>query len=125
MNTPRKLQFEDEVNEEEEIISACAIIEVDQAGVMIEEWDCALIMEEGNEDEKYKDPTKYRGLFDVPGTFQEAYNNENEWERIRWREAIGKVFHKMITHGVWRKMKRDQMKENRRCIKIKWVFDIK
>ena len=62
---------------------------MDQAGVIIEECDCALIMgEEGNEDEKYKDPTKYRDLFDVPGTFQEAYNNENEWERTRWREAI-------------------------------------
>ena len=48
---------------------------MDQAGVMIEECDCALIMEVGSEDEKYKDPTKYRDLFDLPGTFQEAYNN--------------------------------------------------
>ena len=72
------------------------------------------------------DPTKYRDLFEIPGTFQEAYNNENEWERERCREAIRKEFHEMNTHEVWRKMKRNQkMKENRRCIRNKWVFKIK
>ena len=92
--------FEYEVGDGE-TISACALIEVDQAGIMIEECDCALLVNEVNEDEKYKDPTKYRDLFDIPGTFQEANNNENEWERERWREAIRKEFHKMNTHEVW------------------------
>ena len=60
-----------------------------------------------------------------PKTFQEAYNHPEEEQRVKWRTAIKKEFHKMIERGVWRKIKKADMPDGKRCVKHKWVFNIK
>jgi hypothetical protein len=42
-----------------------------------------------------------------------------------WRDAIGKEFTKMNEKKVWHKIKREEMEPGRRCVKHKWVFEIK
>ena len=44
---------------------------------------------------------------------------------MKWREAIRKEFRAQINKGVYRKVKRRDVPNNKRCIKCKWVFKIK
>jgi len=60
--------------------------------------------------------------YDEPTTFQEAWNHPDPEERKWWRAAIKKEFHDMNDRKVWRKIKRDRMPLQRRCVKCKWVF---
>jgi hypothetical protein len=71
------------------------------------------------------DPSQYKDKFDKPGSFEEAWDHEDPFQRERWREAINKEFKKMEERQVWKKIKRTDMEEGRRCVKHKWVFDIK
>jgi Reverse transcriptase (RNA-dependent DNA polymerase) len=57
--------------------------------------------------------------------YREAWDNKCEWQRNRWREAIEKELNKMNQQNVWTVIKRDAMEKGRKCIKYKWVFDIK
>jgi hypothetical protein len=72
-------------------------------------------------DHKKIDPSKYKDVFNIPKTWQEAWNHPDLWLRSRWREAITKEFLKMKTNKVWLKIKRSQMQPERVCIKYKWV----
>ena len=60
-----------------------------------------------------------------PDTFQQAYNHPNLKMKELWRKSIKKEFHSMIVRQVWRKIKRRDMPRGRRCVKSKWVFDVK
>ena len=60
-----------------------------------------------------------------PKTFQEAWHHQVENERNSWRTAIRKEIRSMIERGVWRKIDRKKMPNNRRLIGFKWVFKIK
>ena len=71
------------------------------------------------------DPSKFKDIYDNPRTYDEAWNHEDEFQRNRWREAITKELTKMEEKGVWRKINRSEMEEGRRCVKHKWVFEIK
>ena len=71
------------------------------------------------------DPARYKDLYENPKTFKEAWDHEDPFQRKKWREAIGKEFVKMKEKKVWRKIKRKEMEEGRRCVKHKWVFEIK
>ena len=60
-----------------------------------------------------------------PKTFQEAWHSPVEEERNNWQIAIRKEIKSMIDRGVWRKIDKVKIPENRRLIGNKWVFKIK
>ena len=60
-----------------------------------------------------------------PKTFQEAWYSRVEEERHNWQVAIRKEIKSMINRGVWRKIDKVKIPENRRLIGNKWVFKIK
>ena len=60
-----------------------------------------------------------------PETFQEACHSPVEEEKQNWQIAIRKEIRSMINRGVWRKIVRAKIPENRRLIGNKWVFKIK
>ena len=60
-----------------------------------------------------------------PKTFQEAWHSPIEEERNKWQAAIRKEIRSMINIGVWRKIDKMKIPENRRLIGNKWVFKIK
>ena len=62
---------------------------------------------------------------DMPENFQQAYNHPDEKIRTKWRAGIRKEFHDMIKRGVWRNCNRRDVPSGRRCIKSRWVFEIK
>ncbi len=70
-------------------------------------------------------PAEYKYVFDVPATFREAWDHPDPWQREKWRAAIRAEFEKMNKNKVWRKVNRSTMPSGRRCVKHKWVFDIK
>ena len=60
-----------------------------------------------------------------PKTFRDAWHSPVEEEKGNWRAAIRKEIMSMINRGVWRKIDRAKIPENRRLIGNKWVFKIK
>ena len=60
-----------------------------------------------------------------PKTIQEAWHCPIQRERDNWRFAIRKEIKSMIDRGVWRKIDRKKIPNNRRLIRNKWVFKIK
>ena len=58
-------------------------------------------------------------------TFQEAWHSPVEEERNNWQIAIRKEIKSMINRGVWRKIDKVKVPENRRLIGNKWVCKIK
>ena len=60
-----------------------------------------------------------------PKTFQEAWHSPVEEERNNWQIATRKEIKSMINRGVWRKIDKVKIPENRRLIGNKWVFKIK
>ena len=58
-------------------------------------------------------------------TFQEAWHSPVEDERNNWQIAIRKEIKSMINRGVWRKIDKVKIQENRGLIGNKWVFRIK
>ena len=63
--------------------------------------------------------------YDEPTKFKEAWNHEDKFQQDKWREAITKEFKDMNRRKVWKKMKRRDIPEGRRCVKQKWIFKIK
>jgi hypothetical protein len=70
-------------------------------------------------------PIKYKDMFDIPLTFEQAWNHPCLWQCQRWRAAILLELAKMKRMCVWKKVKRSIIPRGRKCIKCKWVFDIK
>ena len=60
-----------------------------------------------------------------PKTFQEAWHSPVEEEKQNWQISIRKGIRSMINRGVWRKIDRAMIPENRRLIGNKWVYKIK
>ena len=60
-----------------------------------------------------------------PKTFQEAWHSPVEEERNNWQIAIRTEIKSMISRGVWRKIDKVKIPENRGLIGNKWVFRIK
>ena len=60
-----------------------------------------------------------------PKTFQEAWHSPVEEERNNWQIAIRKEIKSMINRGVWRKIDKVKIQENKRLIGNNWVFKIK
>jgi Reverse transcriptase (RNA-dependent DNA polymerase) len=70
-------------------------------------------------------PIKYKDMFEVPLTFEQAWNHPCPWQHARWRAAILLELEKMRRMCLWKKVKRSIIPRGRKCIKCKWVFDIK
>ena len=70
-------------------------------------------------------PEQYKDVFEAPSKFQDAWNHTDPFQRQQWRDAIKKEFDKMKNLGVWKKIKRSKMPKGRRCVKHKWVLEIK
>ena len=45
--------------------------------------------------------------------------------RAKWIEAIRKEFRKICKMRVWREVSRSEIPQVRRCLNLKWVFEIK
>ena len=71
------------------------------------------------------DPSKYKDTFEVPKNYSEAWNHPDKFQRDKWREAINTEFERMNNRGVWEKINKSDMEPGRRCVKHKWVMDIK
>ena len=71
------------------------------------------------------DPSEFRDKFEIPKTFEQAWFHPNPWIRKQWRAAITLELNKMKELRVWHIIKRKSIPSGRKCIKCKWVFDIK
>ena len=71
------------------------------------------------------DPTTFKDIFEKPRTHDEAWNHPDQFQREQWRAAITKELNKMEEKGVWKRIKRSEMEEGRRCVKHKWAHEIK
>jgi hypothetical protein len=67
----------------------------------------------------------YCDLFTSPEKFRDAWGHPNELQRKKWHEAIVKVLTKIENHKVWKVIKWNEIPKGRRCMKHKWVFEIK
>ena len=78
-----------------------------------------------NVTEEKVDPSKHKDIYEVPKSFEEAWNHSDPFQREQWRGAIDKEFSKMEEKGVWKKINRSEMEEGRRCVKHRWALEIK
>ena len=63
---------------------------------------------------------------ELPKTYDEAWNHPDPKMRERWRTSIRKELKSLIyVRKVWRTIKRRDIPNGCRCVKSKWVFDIK
>jgi hypothetical protein len=58
-------------------------------------------------------------------TFDEAWNHEDPKAKGKWRDAIKKELCDMDKQQVWEIIKKEDIPENRKTIKCKWIFKIK
>jgi hypothetical protein len=63
----------------------------------------------GSVDYDNVDPIKYKDMFNVPETVEEAWNHPCPWQRAHWREAIPHKLLKMLHMKVWKKVKQSSI----------------
>jgi hypothetical protein len=110
-----------------------AMIIDDTASVLIDRFhsDFAMVVTTIEEAEKTKEedskhsPSNYKDVYDTPSSYEAAWNHDDPWQRSKWREAITLEFKKMEAHKVWVKVKRATMQPGKRCVKHKWILEIK
>lgn len=61
----------------------------------------------------------------IPKTYKEAWDHPDPKMRTRWRKAFEKELSSMDKRNVWKVIKKKDMPKGRRCVKSKWVFDVK
>ena len=62
----------------------------------------------------------------LPQSYDEAWNHSDLKLRELWRAAIRKELKSLIhVRKVWKVIKKREIPKGRRCVKSKWVFDIK
>ena len=61
----------------------------------------------------------------IPERFQDAWHHPDSKMRDKRRQGIRKEFKNMIMRGVWRVMPKHKMPKDRRCVKCRWVFEVK
>ena len=103
-------------------------------GEIEDEIQLALVVHEGLKslsgkklkiDEIKSKPHLFKDVFEVPENFEDAWDHGDKFQRENWRKAVEKEIEKMERLDVWRKVKRSEMPENKRCVRYKWVFAIK
>ena len=70
-------------------------------------------------------PSQYKDIFDVPNSFEQAWNHQDPFQRRLWQTAINKEFKTMEDHQVWDLIDRQKIPHGRKTIKCRWVFEIK
>jgi hypothetical protein len=70
-------------------------------------------------------PSKLKDHIPLPSNYEQAFYNQDPWCRQQWRNAITLELDKMRELKVWHVIKRNTIPAGRKCIKNKWVFDIK
>jgi hypothetical protein len=61
------------------------------------------------------DPTTYKDIYVAPIKYDDAWNHPDPFQQKKCREAIGKELSKMKEMGVWKKVKRNLMPDNKHC----------
>jgi len=89
-----------------------------------EETDPEIAKEKIQEKHK-RNPMFFADIYDCPGNYNQAWNHEDKFQRDKWREAISKELEKMEKKKVWVKINKQEMEQERKPIKCKWVFMIK
>ena len=51
-------------------------------------------------------PTSYKDIYDTPSNFNEAWGHQDNWQKSRWRAAIGNELEKMKEYKVWETLPR-------------------
>ena len=74
--------------------------------------------------EKLK-PVEYKHVIKLPKNYREACEEGHPWVRKKWLEAVAYEFKKLEDLKVWKKIKKSEIPEGRRCVKHKWVWAIK
>jgi transposase InsO family protein len=105
----------------------------DTASVLIDRFhhDFAMIATTEVEAEMMKDgdpkvsPSSYKDVYEAPSSYDAAWNHTDPWQRSKWRAAITLEYKKMEDHKVWEKVKRATMQPGKRCVKHKWINEIK
>jgi hypothetical protein len=67
----------------------------------------------GSVDYDNAEPIKYKNMFDVPETFEDAWNHPCPWQHGCWREAIPLELQKMLHMQVWKKVKQSSISKGR------------
>ena len=62
---------------------------------------------------------------EIPKSYKEAWDHPDPKMRARWRNAFQKELGSMEKRDVWKVIKKSEMPKGRRCVKSKWVFDVK
>jgi hypothetical protein len=60
-----------------------------------------------------------------PQTFEQANNHPNLEDRNKWIDAISKELQEVNEKKVYEKISKSELPNCRKCIKNKWVFEIK
>ena len=60
-----------------------------------------------------------------PSSFEEAINCKRKEDQDAWKEAINKELNEMTKRGVWEVIDEQNVPNDRRCIKNKWIFKVK
>ena len=71
------------------------------------------------------DPNSFKDRFEIPANFKAAWDHADPFQREKWREAVNKELGKMAEMKVFKIVKRKNIPSNKRCVKYRWVFDIK
>ena len=61
----------------------------------------------------------------LPKSYKEAWDHPDPKMRAQWRKAFQKELGSMEKQKVWKVIKKKDMPKGRRCVRSKWVFDIK
>lgn len=61
----------------------------------------------------------------LPGCYKEAWDHPDPKFREKWRNAFTKELESMKKRNVWKVIERSAIPKGRRCVRSKWVFDIK
>ena len=77
------------------------------------------------EDQNSTNNESFLKKIEVPTTFNQAWNHPDQEQREKWRKAVDKELDKMKKMGVWEKIPKSRMPPNKRCVKHKWVLNIK
>jgi hypothetical protein len=70
-------------------------------------------------------PTSYKDFYDIPHNFSQAWDHPQEWKRSKRRAAVKLELDRMAQYELWQVVQRNRIPVNRRCVKHKWIFDIK
>jgi transposase InsO family protein len=105
--------------------TASAIIDRMIDDRMCGDYDIGMSVTEVAEPPSGINPEQFKDIFDEPETFDQAWNHPDPFLRMKWREAILDELKIMEARKVWKKVKRNTMPKGKRCVKHRWVFNIK